>query len=175
MQQTPEFGDANRVYPMMMGLDTVTYLPDDILVKIDRASMAVSLETRVPLLDHRVVEFAWRLPQALKVRDGETKWPLRRVLDRYVPAALTERPKSGFSLPLRDWLRGPLHDWAEDLLAPDRLKRDGYLVPEFVRQQWLRFRDHDEGGVDAIWSVLMFQSWLESLGSTCGKEARVEG
>ena len=143
----------------MMYLDGVTYLPDDILAKLDRASMAFGLEAREPLLDHRIFDLAWRLPADLRVRGGTGKWLLRRVLARYVPPALTDRPKMGFSLPLGDWLRGPLRDWAEELLAPKRLGEDGIIDPAPVGVAWKRLMAGAPGADARIWAVLMFQAW----------------
>lgn len=144
----------------MMAMDAQTYMVDDILVKVDRAAMANSLETRVPLLDHRVFEFAWRLPLDMKIRDGKGKWILREILYRHVPKEMIERPKKGFSIPLGQWLRGPLRDWAESLLDNSLLQKQGYFNANAVRNVWQR---HLEGKVDLsrkLWSILMFQAWL---------------
>lgn len=150
----------------MMATDMVTYLPDDILVKLDRASMAVSLESRVPLLDHRVVEFAWRIPFELKVRGGETKWVLRQLLHRHVPRDLVERPKMGFGVPVGSWLRGPLRGWAEGLLDDRRLREDGYFRPGPVRRMWESYLGGATGSHHRIWTILMFQSWLDEFGGS---------
>jgi asparagine synthase (glutamine-hydrolysing) len=153
----PGLGTVER----MMYLDTLHYLPGDILTKVDRASMAVSLEARVPFLDHELVELAWSLPQAYKVRDGQGKWILREVLARHVPRALFERPKMGFGIPIDAWLRGPLRDWAEHLLAESRLRDAGFFAPAPIRAAW---RAHLAGGVNLqyhLWTILMFEAWRE--------------
>jgi asparagine synthase (glutamine-hydrolysing) len=142
-------------------LDMLTYLPDDILVKVDRASMAVALEARTPLLDHRVVEFTLGLPAHLLVRNGETKWLLRQVLYEHVPRALLDRPKTGFMMPIDQWLRGPLRDWAEDLLDEKRIEADGVLSPAFVRETWAQHLSGEINWQYRLWCVLMFQAWKQ--------------
>ena len=145
----------------MMYRDSMMYLTDDILCKVDRAAMACSLETRVPFLDHRVVELAWQLPLNMKIRNNQGKWALRQVLYKHVPSELIERPKAGFAIPIGQWLRGPLRDWANNLLDEKRLNLEGYLKPAPILQAW---KEHLTGRIDhtpKLWAVLMFQSWLE--------------
>lgn len=144
----------------MMYMDAMTYLPDDILVKVDRAAMANSLETRVPFLDHRVVELASRLPMHMKMRDGKTKWILRKVLYQYVPKELIERPKTGFGIPLGEWLRGPLRDWVESMLDEKRLGREGYFNVHNIRNLWSAHLSGKRNHQSLLWSILMFQEWL---------------
>ncbi len=153
--QVPDF------YDRMQYIDTLMYLPDDILTKVDRASMTVSLEARVPLLDHRMVEFAWSLPPHLKIRNGEAKWILKQALDQYVPRAMTERPKMGFGVPVGEWIKGPLRDWAEDLLSEEKLLKHNLVQAEVVRQRWAEHLSGAHNWQAGLWNVLMLQSWAD--------------
>lgn len=166
-----QWGNLPDLLRRMMYTDAMMYLPDDILVKVDRASMGVSLEARVPLLDHRVVEFAWQLPVSMKIRDGRGKWILRQLLSRYIPPALFDRPKMGFGVPIGAWLRGPLKEWGEALLDEKRLKDQGLLNPDLIRGKW---GEHLSGTMNweiPLWDALMFQAWLEHEQQTTLDEA----
>jgi len=151
----PDFGER------MAFLDTQTYLPDDILTKVDRASMSVSLEARVPLLDHRLMEFAWSLPKRMRLRDGQRKWLLRQVLYRHVPREMVERPKSGFAVPIADWLRGPLRDWTENLIDEQRLREEGWFDPAPIRHAWAEHLAGKGNHWEALWGICMAQAWRE--------------
>ena len=144
--------------------DMIGYLPGDILVKLDRATMAASLEGRCPFLDHRVVEFAWRLPTSVKVRNGEGKWLLRQVLRRYLPEPLFERPKQGFNVPIGAWLTGPLRDWAQDLLDRSKIQSTGFFDARRVEACWQEHLSGRRDRASELWAVLMVQAWLDSLG-----------
>ncbi len=158
VQLLSDVGDVQK----MMAIDTVSYLPDDILVKVDRAAMGVSLETRVPFLDHHIFEFASKIPLAMKLKNGVGKLILRDILYRYVPKDLIERPKMGFGVPVADWLRGPLKEWAEELLGESRLRSQGFFYPEVVRQMWSEHLSGARNWQSQLWAVLMFQAWLEN-------------
>lgn len=148
----------------MMLADLLHYLPDDILTKLDRASMAVSLEARVPLLDHRVVEFAWQLPTSLKLRNGKGKWILREILAKFLPHHLMDRPKMGFAIPLRTWLQGPLRDWAQSLLGPQQLAQGGFLDAQLVQEIWNAHLSGARNHSRILWNILIFQDWLNRTG-----------
>jgi len=151
--------EPRELLDRMMLADQMTYLPDDLLAKLDRASMAVSLEVRAPLLDHRIVEFSWRLPHRLKLRDGVGKWILRQVLYRRLPRAIVERPKMGFSVPIDRWLRGPLRSWADGFLTPTELGRGGLLDPTEIVRSWRDLQAGRAANGVRLWAVIMFQAW----------------
>lgn len=164
---------AGNFVQRAMCYDTKSYLPNDILTKVDRASMGVSLEARAPLLDHRVVEFAWQIPFGMKMQERRSKWLLRQVLYQYVPHTLVERPKSGFGVPIGEWLRGPLREWAEALLDEQRLRDDGFFNPEPIRRTWAAHlaREHDRHY--HLWDVLMFQAWLDAERAATTQRGRI--
>jgi asparagine synthase (glutamine-hydrolysing) len=168
-----DLGREASFVDQMMYLDLVTYLPDDILVKVDRASMAASLESRAPFLDHHVVEFAWRLPLGRKFRNGKGKWLLRQLLHRYVPETLVERPKRGFSVPLAAWLAGPLRDWARELLSRSRVRQDGFFDPAAIASLWARQQRGSRRSPEQVWAILMFQAWLRAQESAPRSRSRV--
>ena len=145
----------------MMILDTINYLPNDILVKVDRAAMNSSLETRVPFLNHKLIEYIWKIPHSLKFQNGEGKLILKKILSNYIPKKLMERPKKGFSIPLDSWLRGPLKDWAENLLSEKRLSQEGYFNTELVRRKWSEHINNEYNWQNDLWNVLMFQAWID--------------
>ena len=144
-------------------MDLVTFLPDDLLVKMDRAAMAVSLETRAPFLDHKIVEYAFKLDQRFKVRDGNTKWILKEILNQYIPKAFFDRPKMGFGVPIGKWLRGPLKEWANELLNENRLKSEGIFNPIEIKLKWEQHQSNTHNWDYHLWDVLMFQAWLENF------------
>lgn len=157
----PDLKGLNAQQEMMV-LDLITYLPNDILVKIDRAAMASSLETRAPLLDHKLIEYVWKIPHSLKLKNGDSKWILKQILNQYIPKYLTERPKMGFGVPLGSWLRGPLKDWAENLLNEKRLVEEGYFNPKIIRDKWSEHLSNTKNWHHDLWNVLMFQAWIDA-------------
>jgi asparagine synthase (glutamine-hydrolysing) len=156
----PKLTNLNN-HQTMMALDQITYLPNDILVKVDRTSMASSIEARVPFLDHRLIEYSWKIPYSLKFRNGKTKWILRKILKNYVPENLTERPKMGFGIPLNDWLRGPLREWAENLLNEKKLSEEGFFNSKIIRDKWEDYISNKNKSLYDLWNVLMFQAWRD--------------
>jgi asparagine synthase (glutamine-hydrolysing) len=157
----PELKGLNS-QQQMMALDFITYLSNDILVKLDRAAMASSLETRVPFLDHKLIEYVWKIPHSLKFRNGQGKWILKQILNQYVPKNLTERPKMGFGIPIDTWLRGPLRDWAENLLNEKRLTQEGYFNPKLIRDKWAEHLSGERNWQYHLWDILMFQAWIDT-------------
>lgn len=164
LKSSPLWNLLNEPLQRMTAMDFISYLPDDILVKVDRAAMWVSLETRIPLLDHRLIEFAFGLPSSFKQKDGQNKWLLRQLLYQYVPRALVDRPKRGFAAPISGWLRGVMREWAEALLDETRLQREGFFNPRQVRQTWQEHLSRKRDWATPLWHVLMFQAWLEQQG-----------
>jgi asparagine synthase (glutamine-hydrolysing) len=156
-QQLANDGSAHA----LMFLDLITYLPEDILTKVDRATMAVGLEARAPILDYRVIELAFRIPLDMKIRDGQQKWILKRLLRRYLPDELVYRPKKGFGAPVAQWLKGPLREWAGDLLSPARLAAQGHLEPGRIEHIWTDFLNGERKWHTHLWNVLMFQAWID--------------
>jgi asparagine synthase (glutamine-hydrolysing) len=159
-QLSKNFAGIGGIESMML-MDITKYLPDDILVKVDRASMGVSLETRIPFLDHRLVQFSWSLPLNYKIRNGARKWMLKRILGKYVQQELFYLPKMGFGVPIGDWLRGPLRDWVEDQISTGRLKNEGFLNHQSIRNKWQQHLSGERNFQHQLWDVLMFQSWLD--------------
>ena len=157
----PEFGNISAI-EMMMATDTVNYLPDDILTKVDRAAMKTSLETRVPFLDHEIIEFTWSLPISYKIKDGLSKWPLHEILKEYIPEHLTKREKMGFSVPIHEWIRGPLKEWCEDLLNEERVKGEGFFNEHIINKKWNEHLEGKANNITFLWPILMFQSWFEN-------------